>query len=531
MADKLSLTGIETASEYIEQRPSHWEDPSKYFLIMPAILVVLFLSIFPLLLSIFTSLSRIEFVKGGFQVDWVGLDNYRKLLMNPLSQERARSEHRHFMGKMVPNSDISTVGWIILALFIVVMLCWLARFLFESHPRPRWVFGRLLYYVPGMGAGWLAARQIVHVVGLPDVLGWAVLVGLLAALLFWLAREVIPSVGDMARFLRARPVGGFLVRIAVALAGVVALRMLTNTLAATDPSAQLARFFTQRTILDILWLIGLFLAYFWVARYLTDTNRKAVGVALRTLTVLIATTLVWITIRVSSADGLPGTLVVTLTLVFGGVTLQYTLGLGLALLVTQNLPGRRFFRVIFLLPMMITPVGIGFLFRMLMDTIIGPLAPVWSAAGLASFSWVDDPAVARLAIIIGDTWQWTPFVFIILLAGLEGLPPETVEAALVDGANRAQMFRFIILPQIIPVTTTVILIRMIEAFKIIDMPQILTRGGPGTATESMTLHSYNLWRALDLGTSSALAYLLLFLVTFLALVFVNFVRQWLLEYA
>jgi multiple sugar transport system permease protein len=178
---------------------------------------------------------------------------------------------------------------------------------------------------------------------------------------------------------------------------------------------------------------------------------------------------------------------------------------------------------------MMTPVGIGFLFRMLTDTLIGPAAPLWKAAGLYNFSWVNNPTTARLAVIIGDTWQWTPFVFIILLAALEGLPRETVEAALVDGADRKQMFRYIILPQIIPVSTTVILIRMIEAFKIIDMPNALTGGGPGTATEPVTLHIYNLWRGIDLGTSSALAYCLLFVVTFVALVFVNFIRQRLLE--
>ncbi len=107
--------------------------------------------------------------------------------------------------------------------------------------------------------------------------------------------------------------------------------------------------------------------------------------------------------------------------------------------------------------------------------------------------------------------------------------PEIVEAALVDGANRTQLFRYIILPQIIPVSTTLILVRIIEAFKMIDMPNALTGGGPGIATETVTLHIYNLWRGIDLGTSSALAYCLLFVVTFVALVFVNFIRQHLLE--
>ena len=84
-----------------------------------------------------------------------------------------------------------------------------------------------------------------------------------------------------------------------------------------------------------------------------------------------------------------------------------------------------------------------------------------------------------MAVIIGDTWQWTPFVFIVLLAALEGLDQEVHEAALVDGASRWQSFRHITMPALLPVTTTIVLIRIIEGFKIIDMPNILLGGGPG----------------------------------------------------
>lgn len=363
----------------MEERPAYLNDRSRYVLLLPAVLVVMFLSIFPLLLSIFTSLSKIKFVKGGFQITYIGLKNYQKLLEG--------TGQRRFLGRF---DDPTTVGWIVLAVFFVLMI-------------------------------------------------------------------------------------------------------------------------------------------YWLLHYINSPHHRLFGVVVRMITILIAGELLWLMVRTSSGGGLPGTLEVTLIFVFGGVAAQYTFGLFLALLVTQNLPGKRFFRVVFLLPMMMTPVGIGFLFRMLTDTLIGPIAPLWEAAGLYNFSWSNNPTTARLAVIIGDTWQWTPFVFIILLAALEGLPPETVEAALVDGANRVQMFRYILLPQIIPVSTTVILVRIIEAFKMIDMPNALTGGGPGTATESVTLHIYNLWRGIDLGTSSALAYCLLFVVTFVALVFVNFIRQFLLE--
>jgi len=174
---------------------------------------------------------------------------------------------------------------------------------------------------------------------------------------------------------------------------------------------------------------------------------------------------------------------------------------------------------------MITPVGVAYMFRMLTDTGKGPLQPLWAVVGLTDYSWVNDPWGARVAVMVGDSWQWTPFMFIILLAALEGQDLDTVEAAMVDGASRWRIFRHVTLPAILPVCTTVVLIRLIEAFKIIDLPNILTNGGPGTATESLSLHAYIRWRTLDLGQSAAVAYSLLFIVTIAALSYVNVVRR------
>jgi multiple sugar transport system permease protein len=364
----------------VAARLSAWLDASpKYAYLLPAIAIVLFLSVFPLIVSLYLSLSSVEFVRGGFEIRFVGLDNYQKLLLG--------STQRQFLGR----------------------------------------FGDY------------------------DLLTLTILTFVIGVLIYLLARHVANN--------------GF----------------------------------------------------------------KFVGTALRVLTALIAFGLIWLVVMTHVSGGLPGTLVVTMTFVFVGVIVQFLLGLGLALLVTQNLRGKRFFRVVFLLPMMITPVGIGFLFRMMTDTLQGPIAPLWVALGLEDFSWTQAPVGARAAVIIGDTWQWTPFIFVVLLAALEGVPREPIEAALVDGANRWQVFRYVIVPQLIPVSLTVIMIRIIEGFKIVDMPQVLTRGGPGTATESVTLQAFNSWRALDLGGSAAMAYLLLFVVTFSALVFVNFVRKRVLE--
>jgi multiple sugar transport system permease protein len=255
-------------------------------------------------------------------------------------------------------------------------------------------------------------------------------------------------------------------------------------------------------------------------------NVGPIGLVLRLIGGVLLTGFVYILVQALVSDGgRPGALIVTLIFVFAGIVLQYALGLGLAMLAVQQVPWRRFFRIVFLIPLTITPVGVGYMFLMMTDTSKGPLEPIWVTLGLRNFTWVTDPWLARVAVIIGDTWQWTPFVFIVLLAALESLDQEVREAALVDGAGRWQSFRHITLPAILPVTTTIVLIRLIEGFKIIDMPNILLGGGPGTATQSMTLQAYIDWNTLNLGRSAAISYLLLILVSVVATVYVSFVRR------
>ncbi len=218
-----------------------------------------------------------------------------------------------------------------------------------------------------------------------------------------------------------------------------------------------------------------------------------------------------------------GTLGVTLFYVFAGCTLQFLIGLGLALLCAQPIAGKTFFRVIFFIPLMITPIGVGYAFRMLADTTKGPFTNAWQWFGLGDFAWSTDPWAARMFVVIGDSWQWIPFVFIILLAALENIPKDHHEAAQMDGAGGWQIFKEITWPQLLPVAATVMLIRLIEAFKVVDLPNIMTAGGPGIATESMSLHSYFAWRSLDLGQSAAVAYLLLFVTVVVCVSFFNYV--------
>ena len=250
------------------------------------------------------------------------------------------------------------------------------------------------------------------------------------------------------------------------------------------------------------------------------------GLALRLFAGILLVGFVYVFVQAMfSPTGRPGALLVTLVFVFAGIAVQYTLGLGLAILAVQQIPWRRFFRVVFLIPLTITPVGVGYMFLMMTDTSKGPVEPLWVAFGLRDFTWVTDPWLARAAVILGDTWQWTPFVFIVLLAALESLDQEVKEAAVVDGASHWQSFKNITLPAILPVSTTIVLIRLIEGFKIIDMPQILLGGGPGTATQSLTLQAYIDWNTLNPGRSAAIAYLLLILVSVVATLYVSFVRR------
>jgi len=218
-----------------------------------------------------------------------------------------------------------------------------------------------------------------------------------------------------------------------------------------------------------------------------------------------------------------GSLATTLFYVVVGVSMQFLIGTGLAWLCAQKIKGRDFFRVVFFVPMMVTPVGVAYMFRMLADMKQGPFSPAWRGAGLGEFAWSTNAWSAKSMVVVGDVWQWVPFIFIVMLAAFESQPRDEIEAAELDGASPWQIFRDITWPSVAPVAATIVLIRVIEAFKIIDLPNVLTNGGPGIATESLTLHSFIDWRTLSLGTSAAVAYILLFVSTVTCVSFFNFV--------
>ena len=284
--------------------------------------------------------------------------------------------------------------------------------------------------------------------------------------------------------------------------------------------------FGSITPLGIVIIGATVLGFGWfLYRYFQRRRVTVLGLLGRLITVATVIAVAWMLAWDYGAGGQPGTIATTLFYVICGVAAQFLLGLGLALLCAKPIRGRSFFRVLFFVPLMVTPVGIAYTFRMLADTAVGPFAPIWRGFGFAQTAWSADAWSARVVVLIGDSWQWIPFIFIVLLAAIESQPRDEVEAAELDGASGWQIFRDITWPSIAPVAATVVLIRTIEAFKIIDLPNVLTNGGPGIATESLTLHAFIEWRALNLGGSAAVAYVLLFLATITCVSFFNFVAK------
>ncbi len=221
------------------------------------------------------------------------------------------------------------------------------------------------------------------------------------------------------------------------------------------------------------------------------------------------------------------TLEVTVLLVVVSVTLTVLLGLGLALLFNRPMRGQRLFRSLFTMPLFTAPIALGYLGLTIFHEQIGAVNTVLRALGMLDLPrWFSNVWLARLAIVLVDVWQWTPFCFLVLLAGLQALPEEIYEATVLDTSSGWDMFRYITLPLIGPVLFTVTMLRLVEAFKILDIPFSMTSGGPGAATQTYSFYIYLTGlRNFNAGYASALAYLLLIVMLFISLFFFGRLRQ------
>ena len=188
------------------------------------------------------------------------------------------------------------------------------------------------------------------------------------------------------------------------------------------------------------------------------------------------------------------------------VSLQYIIGFSLALMVWRDIIFKRFFRVLFLIPMMTTPVIMTVIWRTFFHESLGPVNDVLSIFGIAP-PWLTNEHLAKVTIIIVEVWQWTPFMFLLLLAGLLSLPKEPFLAASVDGAGPIRKFIYVTFPLMAPISIGAIIIRLIEASKIMDTVYVLTSGGPGTSTETSSYYIFvKGLREFQFGYSAALSF-------------------------
>jgi multiple sugar transport system permease protein len=209
---------------------------------------------------------------------------------------------------------------------------------------------------------------------------------------------------------------------------------------------------------------------------------------------------------------------VTLAFVLIAVSCEMVLGVALALFLEQPVRGMRAFRTVFVLPMMIAPICVGLIWRYMFDANFGPVNQFMGFLGLAPQAWLADHRLAFAAMVVTDIWQWTPFVFIMVLAALQGMDHSIVEAARIDGANWWQQIVRVKLPVIKPILIVTLLMRMIDGFRGLEVIYVMTFGGPGQSTELFSLHIYKAaFVSQKLGYSAALSILLLAVVTVLSL--------------
>lgn len=209
-------------------------------------------------------------------------------------------------------------------------------------------------------------------------------------------------------------------------------------------------------------------------------------------------------------------LITTFQFVIIAVAIEMVLGIGLALLFNREMTGRGFLRTLATLPLFTTPVALGYLGITLFYEEGGPINSLVGALGGPQIPWLSNPFWAKGAIIMLDVWQWTPFVFLVTLAGLQGMSQDLTEASEVDGARGWQTLLYIVLPLLAPLLWLILLLRAIEAFKVFDTVVTLTAGGPGRATEVISRYTYLTMRKFsDYGYAAAQGFLLLVIVSIL----------------
>jgi multiple sugar transport system permease protein len=208
------------------------------------------------------------------------------------------------------------------------------------------------------------------------------------------------------------------------------------------------------------------------------------------------------------------------TLVFAAVALpiELVLGLTMAQLFIERLPGRQVFVALLVLPVVISPIVAGATWSLMFDNRFGPINQIlgWIAGKPVTLLWTINPILVYPAILVAEVWQWTPFMFLLLLAALSGVDKSQLEAASIDGAGYWRTFFRIVLPAIWPVMAIAILIRALDLFRLFDIVWALTKGGPGTMTETISIFTYvKGFQQFDTSFTAAVALMIIVLLTIL----------------
>ena len=216
----------------------------------------------------------------------------------------------------------------------------------------------------------------------------------------------------------------------------------------------------------------------------------------------------------------------TLIFVVGAVGLQTILGFAIAFLISRRIKGRGAITTLFLIPMMLSPIVVGLFWKFMLDVQFGVANSFIDSLGFNRVEWLTSQRLALFSLIIVDTWQWTPFVMLIALAGLTAVPKYLYEAAEIDRASEWFKFRRITFPLVWPLLLIAVMFRAIEAFRLFDLVYILTGGGPGGTTETL---SYNVYKVaffgFDTGRASAYGILMVIVVTIAAQFYLRYLNK------
>jgi len=212
--------------------------------------------------------------------------------------------------------------------------------------------------------------------------------------------------------------------------------------------------------------------------------------------------------------------------VVGAVGIEMILGFALALLFNKHLPAFGIFRTLAVLPVMVMPVATGLVWFYVLNFQYGPLNILLRALHIPPQNWLPNPTLSMGALILADVWQWTPFVMIVLVAGLRSLPEYVYEAAAIDGLGPTETFFKVTLPLLRPVILIVLLLRFMDAFKLMDLVFMLTKGGPAGRTETLSYYIYVMGLQLfHVGLAAAVSIIFLIFINIVTQIFVRYMYR------